>query len=279
MAARTPSPAILAVMLMYAASVVAVEFRVAEIKPHFGCTSPEGQENVREYIHGLVNQRYGLVALIQTEFHVPQPLGYSAFGASCVYNNPDAAVVLFNQAIFEAVQPLGTTILGSYDAMPYLSDGCAPANGSSCMGDPGRDGERAYTGAVLRVTESGEELCVVAATFPHRQTALGRKFLREFKQSCETRPVLFIVDTNADGTSMDQLGKVYGDAWGNCSDPGANGAKTCCHDIKRGVPNALFKFDRTALCNGGSVEDWAVETNWFCDADEEHHFTTAMVVM
>lgn len=275
--AHSALAAILVVVSVVISPGVALEMNVAEVKPHFGCTLESGRERVRGLVSSLVNQSFGVIALLQAEFSIPQPQGFSAFGASCVSQNADAAVVLYNHSAFELLQPIGPTQTHNYRAMPYLYDGNPPINGSSCVGDVRTDGERAYTGAVLRDRRTGEALCVIAATFPHFLNPVGQEFLTQISGACRGRPILFVVDTNTDGLPMDAIGEDLGAGWGNCSDPGAVGDNTCCHDIKKGSPVARFKFDRTAVCNGGIVDNWAVGKSWVCGADEEHHYTTARV--
>jgi len=252
-------------------------FRVAELKPHFGCTDPAGQNRVRDYVSQLVAQRFGLIALIQTEFQVAQPEGYSAFGAACVVQHSDAAVVLFDTSVFLPVKAFGAdTQFGNFSSMPYLYNGTAPTRGGACLGVPSTDGERAYTAAVLRHISSGQELCVVSGTFPHRDRPLGTQFDNLFSSSCSKLPTVIIADTN----SINLMSNIHrGAGWANCSDPGQSGASglTCCHDIKRGHPDAMFPYDRTAICQGGTVDQFVVEKDWICNADEEHKFTQAVV--
>jgi len=145
-------------------------------------------------------------------------------------------------------------------------------------------GERAYAGAVLQ-HRSGEDVCVIAGTFPHSHpqqgyiVPLSRQFL-ENVEGCHKRKILLVVDTNAmpDNQTVAGIGKTNHVTWGPCSDPGVHGDLTCCNDSKKYQhPDPSFRYDRTVLCHGGVVEDWSVESSYFCNADEEHRFTKATV--
>jgi len=273
-------------------------FSVAEVKPHFGCRTPEGQEAVRGYIAGLANQSTGLIALIQYEFSLPQPSGYTAFGASCTPKHADPVVVLVDNSQFGFVEMIGDTVFGDYASMPFLTTGKQPSSGSMCTADPKAWGARGYAGAVLRQISTGKEVCVIAGTFPHCNGAFDSKFSSDIRGSlynkgCGGRPLLFIVDTNAgcqksddqagidsSKISMTGIGKNHSQNWGECSDPAiANPNPTCCNDIKKGHPEARVWYDRTALCGGGTVEDFQVHDSFVCGADEEHKFTTATVTL
>lgn len=275
--------AAVAATLLGAASASPVDdasFRVAEVKPHFACSDADGQDRVREYIQGLVSERFGVIGLLQTEFPLSQPAGYGAFGAACVFHFADSAVVMFDQGQFTLLEPLGATAVGNFSAMPYLSDGKAPTSGDSCLGDPSVDGERAYAGALLRHKSSGLKVCVISGTFPHFGRPLGSRFPKELVAACGETALLLVVDTNVDQAPMDAIGKMNGGGWKDCSDPGAAGDKTCCHDIMKGFPAPRFTYDRTALCGGGgSVDEFAVGSTFVCGANEEHRYTKALVTL
>jgi len=254
-------------------------FMVAEIKPHFACSSSDCQGRVREYVSTLAVSKFGIIAMLQTEFHIPLPSGYTAFGAACKYHHVDNAVVLVDTAQFTIASALIGETVDGYSAMPYVFDGQAPETGSMCLGDPLLDGERAYTGAVLRHM-SGIEVCVIAATFPNRSRPLGDKFFSELRVACgDERPILFVADTNANpgSPSFDEIGRENEAGWGHCSDPATTGPKPCCNDTKKDSPYPRWKFDRTVLCRSGSVEKFLVEPGFVCGGHEEHRYTTAIV--
>lgn len=260
-------------------------FRVAEVKPHFGCKSPEGRERVRQYVDGLRAEAFALIVLIQVEFVLPEPVGYTAFGASCVCSNVDPVVVLVDVSQFTLLRGLGETAVGSYAELPFVASGTKPSNGSMCAADchaPGV-GERGYAGAVLQ-HKSGVEICVVAGTLPHSYSEffvpLSPRFLADVRQGCGDRELLFVLDTNAmpDNQTVESMGQNNGADWGPCDDPGVHGNLTCCNDTaKYGHEEPSFRYDRTAVCRGGSVESWEVERAYCCGANEEHRFTKATV--
>jgi len=260
----------------------------AEVKPHFGCTTKLGQQHVRNYVSGLVSMHTGIIALIQFEFPLAKPEGYTAFGASCKTKHSDPVVVLVDERKFLMLAALGETALGDYSSMPFLGDGKPPSNGSNCVADANVFGARGYAGALLQHVDTGTEFCVVAGTFPHCYGAWTQEFRQATHQHCHGRRLLLIVDTNAacetEGpeasrrVSMEDIGKNQSMHWGSCSDPAVHSDEpTCCHDLRQGHPEARYWYDRTALCGGGVVEQFHVNGEFSCGADEEHKFTTAVV--
>lgn len=268
----------------------AADFTVAEVKPHFQCTSDDGRQRVRDYVTNLTSQSTGIIALIQFEFTLPQPQGYTAFGATCLLKHGDPVVVLVNEQQFDLVSGIRDTSAGDYASMPFLSSGKGPTNGSMCIGDPSKDGERGYAGAILRHRASGEEICVIVGTMPHCHGAWRPEFVEDAgPKGCQGRPLLVVADTNAaceiegplasKAWSMTGIAKNHSAGWGDCSDPAvALPDPTCCHDISKGHPEARYWYDRTALCGGGgTVEDFHINLDFVCGGDVEHKFTTATV--
>lgn len=66
------------------------------------------------------------------------------------------------------------------------------------------------------------------------------------------------VATRRQLTAKTGTGQCGAGGWGKCTDPGATGPKTCRNDVKKDLPNSCSNYDRTAMCNGGSVESWKV---------------------
>merc|ERR1712194_297857 len=89
-------------VLALASTVASTSFTVAEVKPHYGCKSPDGQERVRQYISKLAAAGTGIISLLEMAFSLPQPSGYTAFGGACKGGEwpPDPAVVLVDEAQF-----------------------------------------------------------------------------------------------------------------------------------------------------------------------------------
>jgi len=266
-------------------------FSVAEVKPHYQCSlSLDGKDRVRNYVANLTSQSTGLIGLIQFEFTLEQPEGYTAFGAACVRQYSDPAVVLVNARQFYIISGIGETVVGDYTAVPFLTAGSRPSKGSMCVSDPAYGGgERGYAGALLRHKTSNLEVCVVIATLPHCNTTWQPRFLDDLNSAgCTGRHLLLIMDTNAAcedlgqtasrNVSMQDIGQTHSADWGRCSDPAILTKPTCCHDTERGFPEARYWYDRTALCGGnGAVEHFHVHEEFVCKTDQEHKFTTAMV--
>jgi len=285
---------VLSVLALNSVAHAATSFSVAEVKPHYQCSSSaDGLNRVRKHIGGLVSNSTGLIAMIQFEATLSKPNGYAAFGASCVAKHSDDIVVLFDENQFSIVSAIGGTIVGNYSKMPWFSSGKQPASGDNCVADPSLYGERAYAGALLQHTASGEQLCVVSGDFPHCYGAWQPQFLQNIQQSCKGRRLLLIGDTNAacesqgplasKKISMQDIAKNHSADWGLCSDPAVdNSEPTCCHDLKQGHPEARYWYDRTALCvpagaGGGFVEQFQVNDEFVCGVNEEHKYTTAIV--
>lgn len=271
-------------------------FKVAEVKPHFGCTSEDGQDRVRQYVTDLTDAGTGIIALIEMQFSLPQPAGYTAFGASCKTKHADAAVVLVDDSQFSVVSTIGGTVSGDVSAVPFLADGTEPDTGDMCVANatatygPGlayRVGARPYAGAVLRHS-SGKELCVISATFPHCMQPWLPQFISDIDQGCGDRQLLFVVDTNAGCPeytgedprlwSMAAIARNHSADWGECHDPAQRfGEVTCCNDFPD-FPYARYAYDRTAVCRGGAVEQFEVESRFVCgNSHAEHKFTSAVV--
>lgn len=272
-------------------------FKVAEVKPHFGCTSADGRDQVRQYVADLAEKGTGLIALIEMEFSLPQPAGYTAFGASCLTKHADPTVVLVDTSQFSVVATIGGTVSGNFSAMPFLADGTEPDTGDMCVANASamygpdlayRIGARPYTGAVLRHS-SGKELCVIAATFPHCMQPWLPQFISDIEEGCGDRQLLFVVDTNAGCEipsaaedariwSMAAIARNHSADWGECHDPAQQfGEATCCNDFPD-FPYARYAYDRTAVCRGGAVEDFEVESTFVCgNSRAEHKFTSATV--
>jgi hypothetical protein len=282
------------VLALNSVAHAATSFSVAEVKPHWQCAaSANGLNNVRKHIGGLVSNSTGLIAMIQFEATLSNPKGYAAFGASCVSRYPDPVVVLFDESQFSMVSAVGGTIVGDYSKMPWLTTGKQQASGDNCVADPSIYGERGYAGALLHHTASGEELCVVAGTFPHCYGSWQPQFLQNIQQSCNGRRLLVIGDTNAacesqgplasKKLSMQDIAKNHSANWGTCSDPAVdNSEPTCCLDMQEGQLEARYWYDRTALCvpagvAGGFVEQFQVNAEFVCGVNEEHKYTTAVV--
>jgi hypothetical protein len=283
---RAPVPVLLAA-LCFVPVVVAQSFSVAEVKPHFQCKTPDGQDRVRDHISRLVSNSTGIITLIQFEFTLTQPEQYTVFGASCTNGFSDPVVVLVNKQQFTVISGFRETIVDNYKAMPFLATG-QPINGSMCVADSAKYGLRGYTGGVLRHTSSGKEICIVAGTFPHCRGSWQSQFLDDIEQGCRGRPLVVIADTNAacelEGPaaskkeSMQTIGEHHHANWGTCSDPAIqNDEPTCCHDLSQGHPEARSWYDRIAICGGGIVDDFQVNADFVCGANEEHKYTTAMI--
>ena len=114
--------------------------------------------------------------------------------------------------------------------------------------------------AVVRHLPSGQEFCVVPGTFLHVVFSWGSQFPDDIDASCATKPVLFLVDTNAepDSLTFEDLCRMQNVSWGTCSDPGVQSDATCCDDISQGILYPQFRSDRIALCR-----DRAGERGWW----------------
>lgn len=288
MALRTLALASSLNLATLASSSESASFSAAEVKPHYQCSTADGQDHVRNHINGLVGQETGIISLIQFEFTLAQPTGYTSFGASCTTGHADPVVVLVNEKQFSIVSGIGETTVGDYASLPFLSTGKAPPSGSMCVADPSVYGQRGYAAAVLKHTSSGTEFCAISGTFPHCRGSWQQSFIDSIKQSCTGRPVLVIADTNAacetegpqasKGESMQAISDHHNAGWGACSDPAIeNPAPTCCHDLSQGHPEARYWYDRTAICGGGVVDSFQVNDNFVCGTNEEHKYTTAIV--
>jgi len=289
------------VLVLASVSLAAsASFTVAEVKPHYGCQSPAGQERVRQYISNLTAAGTGIISLLEMEFALPQPSGYAAFGAACG-KHFDPAVVLFDEAQFSMVSTIGATLAGNYSAVPYLG-GAPQAVGkraySMCVSDPtarfGPDGiypvgSRPYSGAVLKHLHSGRELCVLTGTFAHCSNNWTEQFVTDIEQGCGDRQLLIVADTNAGCVvptlksdsqewSMNKILAKHGRlSWGPCHDPGQHSQPTCCNDTPD-FPYPRYWYDRTAICRGGRVADFKVEAGFVCgDSRAEHLFTRATI--
>eukprot|EP00929_Paragymnodinium_shiwhaense_P054625 TRINITY_DN27392_c0_g1_i1.p1 TRINITY_DN27392_c0_g1~~TRINITY_DN27392_c0_g1_i1.p1 ORF type:complete len:345 (+),score=51.26 TRINITY_DN27392_c0_g1_i1:79-1035(+) len=275
------------------AATAAGTFRVAEVKPHYGCSSPEGVNRVRAYIDGLAKDGFGLIAAIQMEFTYKLPDGYTAFGASCTSHGvADPVVVYVKDEILTIEKVIGETETGDYSKMPFVADGRAPAAGSMCTANHSKPhvGQRGYAAALLRYQATGQEFCAVVGTLPHSAPSVAERFeplaagfLQNVKQACDGKPILFVLDTNIfpDNTTVADIFKYSEADWlAPCDDPGAHGDLTCCNDtLKYNHSLPSFRFDRTAICRGGTIGDWSVASDYVCRANEEHRFTNATVVL
>jgi len=242
---------------------------------------------VHKHVANLTSHNVGLIALIQFEFELEQPGGYTAFGAACVNKFPDPVVVLVDTRQFHIISGIGETVIGDYTQVPFLSPGSKPTKGSMCVSDPAK-GERGYAGALLRHKASNVEVCVVSGTLPHCDGAWQPRFLDDIAESCKGRHLVLLMDTNAACESlgpnaskkvtMQDIGKTHKAQWGTCSDPAILHEPTCCHDTLQGFPEARYWYDRAALCGGpGAVEQFRVHDKFVCNTNQEHKFTTAMV--
>jgi len=273
-------------------------FTVAEVKPHYGCQSPDGTQRVRQYISKLTAASTGIISVLEMEFPLTQPQGYQAFGAACG-KHQDPAVVLFNEAQFSLVSTIGATTAGNYSAIPYLGGGQAAGarTNSMCVSDPtavfgpGGNipvGSRPYAGAVLKHTDSGRELCVLTGTLAHCSYNWTKQFVADVEQGCGDRQLLVVADTNAGCAvpslksdshwSMNQILAKHGQlSWGPCHDPGLYSQPTCCNDFPD-FPYPRYWYDRTVICGGGRVADFKVESSFICgDSPAEHLFTQATI--
>jgi hypothetical protein len=257
---------------------------VGNVKPHYNCKDPDNR--VATYIQDLVKSNFEIIVLNQMEFAFPEPEGYVAFGGACVHTYADEVVVLVQQSSFEVLRPIGDTILGPYSAMPWMT-GVKPTSGDLCFAAKSGGGtERSFAGAVVRHTESFREFCLIAGTLPHWDaeaeagTYLNSTLLDSIKTSCENRHLLFVLDTNVSPNSLTvgDIGAHENAGWGTCSDLGAAGAPTCCYD-GYSETDPFYKFDRTAVCRGGLVEQWKVADHYVCETNEEHRYTTAAVTL
>merc|ERR1712086_1141346 len=250
-------------------------FTVAEVKPHYGCQSPDGQQRVRQYISKLTAANTGIISVLEMGFPLTQPQGYQAFGAACG-KHQDPAVVLFNEAQFSLVSSIGATTAGNYSAIPYLGGGQAAGarTNSMCVSDPtavfgpGGNipvGSRPYAGAVLKHTDSGRELCVLTGTLAHCSYNWTKQFVADVEQGCGDRQLLVVADTNAGCAvpslksdshwSMNQILAKHGQlSWGPCHDPGLYSQPTCCNDF----PDFPYGYDRGIGMTGPSFAGEAV---------------------
>jgi hypothetical protein len=281
-----------------AAGADIASFTVAEVKPHFGCKSADGQNRVRSYVSDLVSVKTGIIALLEMEFGLAQPAGYTAFGASCGAHR-DPAVALVNEAQFSVVSTIGATIAGNYSAMPYIGGGYLSDSNLNemCASDPSgkigpggvvKVGGRPYSGAVLSHKATGKEICVIIGTFAHCMYPWSDQFMSDIEKGCGNRQLLFIVDTNAgceiptvrreSHLHMDEIIAFHHKQdWGPCHDPGYLAEPTCCNDFPE-FPYPRFQYDRTSVCRGGRVEEFKVEQTFVCaDSRAEHLFTTATI--
>lgn len=255
---------------------------MAEVKPHFGCQSGAGPDRVRGYIDGLVERRYGIITLLQVEFPVRLPSGYTPIGAACGQTLIDGAVVFIRDDLFRIVQPLGDTLVGhgNYSSMPFVANG-TEIGGSMCVADIAASGTRVYAGAELEHIASGTRLCLLAGTLPHpelRGEPYAAEFLEQVAKCSQDKPLLCIADTNLAGEeTLEELVNSRGADLRRCSDPGRWAPPTCCDDSAWGHPEPRYKSDRTAICGGGTVTKFHVEPVYICKSAEEHRFTVATV--
>lgn len=281
-------------------SVSPASFTTASVKPHYSCTTLEGQDRVRAYIAAALRKGTGVIALNQMEFSLnpstaAAPSDYLGFGGSCGPHH-DSVVVLLNRHQFSLLAPIGKTS-ANFSQLPFVSNGTTSSDpGTMCVAHNNTlSGSRPYAGALVRHTASARELCVVAATFPHCDQQWNPSFLEDIQQDCgPAAALLFLVDSNAgcpggDSTTlprgandslvtMDKIANRHGADWGACSDPAPAAKPTCCDDIKKGFPYARDWFDRTALCRGaGQVTNFQVRDGFVCGGDEEHLYTTGLV--
>lgn len=255
---------------------------VGNVKPHYNCKDKDN--HVAMYIQELVASNFEIIVLNQMEFAFPEPEGYTAFGGACVHTYTDEVVVLLQSSTFELLRPIGDTIVGPYSEMPWLS-GVKPTSGSLCFAAQGAS-ERAFAGAVVRHSESAREFCLVVGTLPHWDTEaeagtyLNGTILDNIQASCGNRHLLFVLDTNVSPNSLTvgDIGAHENAGWGTCSDLGPAGHPTCCNDgVSEAMP--IYKFDRTAVCRGGSVQQWDVADHYVCGTVEEHRYTSAQVTL
>lgn len=284
-----------------ACAITPGSFTVAEVKPHYQCTNATGgQDRVRQYIAGLAAADTGLITLIQTEFVISQPKGYTVFGSACG-KHLDPVVVLVNEEQFSIVSTVGATVAGNYSSMPWIADGHSSASdnatNSMCISDPmatyGPDGSykvgsRPYAGAVLLHKPSGQEVCMITGTFAHCLYEWTDSFVADVDQACGDRQLLFVADTNSGCSvpsmwsdshwSMNEiLANHSKEDWGPCHDPGLYQAPTCCNDLPE-FPYPRYWYDRTAICRGGRVEDFKVETAFICGDTHAEHLSTSATV-
>merc|ERR1712079_37647 len=184
---------------------------------------------------------------------------------------------------------IGETVVGDYTAVPFLAEGTKPTKGSMCVSDPPLNGERGYAGALLRHRASNLEVCVVAGTLPHCGTPWLPRFLEDLKSDgCKGDHLLLLLDTNAGcetlgpaasrKVSMQEIGQTNNASWGTRSDSAVLMEPTCCHDTRKGFPEAQYWYDRIALCGGhGAVEHLHVHKEFVCNANQEHKSTSATV--
>jgi len=285
-------------VLALAATAASTSFTVAEVKPHYGCQSPDGQERVRQYISKLTTAGTGIIALLEMEFSLPQPSGYTALGGACG-KHIDPAVVLVDEAQFSVVSTIGATAAGNYSGVPYIGGGQAAGarTNSMCVADPTAIfgpgagfpvGSRPYAGAVLKHRQSGREICVLTATLAHCSYNWTEQFVADVEQGCGDRQLLIVADTNAgcavptlksdSHLSMNEILARHGKLnWGPCHDPGLYSEPTCCNDFPE-FPYPRYWYDRTAICRGGRVTDFQVEKGFVCqDSRAEHLFTKATI--
>ena len=175
-------------------------------------------------------------------------LGRGVLVAYCHQDIPSAAALIFPLIFFSCfhcqlvchepglviVSPIGKTDVGSYSLMPYVYDETDPVEGDMCAtGNLTLTRERAWGGVVVRHLSSRQEFCVVPGTFLHDVFSWGSQFPDDIDTSCATKPVLFLVDTNAepDSLTFEDLCRMQNVCWGTCSDPGVQSDATCCDDI------------------------------------------------
>jgi len=281
-------------------------FTVATAKPHYSCSSRDGQDRVRRYIEALLQDKTGLIALNQMEFALNasstiRPNGYIGLGGSCGPHH-DSAVLLINDAQFQVLHAIGETSVGNFSLLPYIASGVAPSGiGSMCVASNySLSSSRPYAGAIIRHRASNRKMCTIVGTFPHCDQPWNDSFVENIRTACRGLQILFLVDTNAGCpggdpntpargandslVSMETIAARHGASWGGCSDPAVNRAPTCCDDIKKGFPYARLWFDRTALCGSttpgespGVVKRFQVGKTFVCGGDEEHLYTSALV--
>jgi len=289
--------------LCYAANIgaafsLADTFKVAQVKPHFGCKSDDGQDRVRQRVADLASADTGLITLIEMEFQLAQPTGYTAFGAACG-RHKDPIVVLVNEAQFTVVSTMGATLTGNYSAMPYIGGGKGPEKGDNmCVSDPlgsisvGNKtfpmGSRPYAGAVLLHKASGKEICMISGTLPHCLYKWADQFITDVDKTCGNRQLLWIGDTNAgcelpglyvdNRISFDDILANHSKAdWGPCHDPALQAEPTCCNDFPD-HPYPRYWYDRTVVCRGGRVEDFKVDSAFICKNSHAEHLSTTATI-
>merc|ERR1712194_8137 len=118
------------------------------------------------------------------------------------------------------------------------------------------------------------------------------QFVRDVEEGCGDRQLLIVADTNAGceipGLKSDShmsLNQILANhsktSWGPCHDPGLYQPPTCCNDFgTKGneFPYPRYWYDRTAICRGGRVGEYKVESQFICkDSPAEHLSTLATI--